>query len=167
MLHSSWSGIVLSASGAALLALLTVVLATEGVSGWVIAVLGLLTVGAGAVVLLDLPLASTFTADGVTRRAMLRRHHLPWDGINRLTRHRSGVRGTRLDQPRGGLVAVSGRRRYTLVDRMEGALEFDELLAILGSRAELLGLGSVARPPDGRSPTWMYRRRRWRPESAG
>lgn len=166
VLHSSWTGIVLSTSGAILLAVLTVVLAIEDVSGWVVAVLGVAAISALGVVALDLPVAAVFTADGVTRRAMLRHHHLPWTRVNRLSRHRSGVRGTRLDQPRGGLVAVSGRRRYALVDRMESAMEFDELLEVLGPQAGLLGMGSVARPPDGRSPTWLYRRRRWRPESA-
>lgn len=162
VLHSSWSGIVLSALGAVLLTVVAILLALGDAIGWIIVVLAVAAVGAWLVVLFDMPVASAFSASGVTRRTMLRRHHLPWDRISRLSRHRSGFLRTRLDQTGGGLVAVAGSRRYALVDRMESAIEFDELVRILGERAEWLGIGSVARPPDGRSPTWMYRTKKWR-----
>ncbi len=164
VLHSSWSGIVLSGLGAAALAALTVVLAVGGAGPVVVACAALLAVGAAAVILFDLPVAAEITPWGVTRRAVLRHHRLAWDGVLRLERHRSGIAGTRLDRPVGGLVAVVGRRRYTLVDQMESSVEHDRVLRILGPRAERLGADRLARPPEGRSPTWMYRRSRWRPE---
>ena len=51
-------------------------------------------------------------------------------------------------------------------DTMESAIEFDELRRVLGEWAGALGLGDDQRPPDGRSPTWLYRQDRWKPESA-
>jgi len=59
---------------------------------------------------------------------------------------------TQRDGSGGGLVVDVKGRNYVLVDRMESAIDF--------------GLSAEKRPPDGRSPTWLCRRREWRPESA-
>lgn len=163
MLHSSWSGIVLTATGAGLMCVFTALLVWGGALGWVLGAAGLLTVVSVGVVLFDLPIASEFTPDGVTRRAPLRHQHLAWDRVHRLSRHRKSLARSRAEQAGGGLVAEIGRRRYALVDRMESAIEFDDLRRVLGERSELLGLDQLRRPPDGRSPTWLYRRRQWRP----
>ncbi|HLF42418.1 MAG TPA: hypothetical protein VJA46_02690 [Acidimicrobiia bacterium] len=58
----------------------------------------------------------------------------------------------------GGLVAVVGRRRYLLVNQVEGPGEYDELAAAVKkwSAATLL---RAARPPESASPSYLYRRR--------
>lgn len=57
----------------------------------------------------------------------------------------------------GGLVAACGRRRYLLVDRSEGAEEFDAVVDGLVAWAPGLAV-HAARPPAGWPPTWLYRR---------
>lgn len=128
----------------------------------------LLTAGVvfATVVLFDLPIAAEFRRDGVVRRALLRKHFMPWERVNRLRRLRVGVLRTRRDKRGGGLVAKVKGRQYVLVDTMESAVEFDDLRRLLGERGVGLGLTDDLRPPDGRSPTWMYRSDRWKPESA-
>ncbi|MEM9037935.1 MAG: hypothetical protein AAGD18_25325 [Actinomycetota bacterium] len=163
VLHSSWTGIVLTVAGAILLCIFTVLLVLGGALWWIIAVAAVLTAISLGVVCFDLPVASEFTSAGVTRRAPLRHQHLAWSDVRRLTRHRSGLARNRSEQAGGGLVAEIGRRRYALVDRMESAIEFDELRRVLGEHGERLGVDQMARPADGRSPTWMYRRSHWRP----
>jgi hypothetical protein len=130
----------------------------------VLTVIGLVLIG---VVLFDQPIASEFRKDGVVRRAPLRHHWLPWSEVTRLSRMRVGVLRTQRNGRGGGLTAEVGRRTYPLVDRMESAIEFDDLRRMFGAeQAEVLRLTDQRRPPDGRSPTWLYRRREWRPESA-
>lgn len=165
-LHSTWTGIIASFSGATLLLLLGSGMVFVNGTSWF--TIGLVVAGLvlAAVVLFDQPIASEFTRHGVTRRAVFRHHRLAWDDITRLSRLRVGVLRTRRDN-RGGLTAEVGRRNYPLVDRMESAIEYDDLRRLLGpERADVLALTTDRRPPDGRSPTWMYRRREWRPESA-
>ena len=118
-----------------------------------------------AVVLFDLPISAEFRRDGVVRRALLRNEFLSWDRVTRLRRLRTGVMPRR-QRRGGGLVAKVGRRTYILVDTMEGTIEFDDLRRLLGDRGESLGLTADLRPTEGRSPTWLYRRDRWKPESA-
>ena len=118
------------------------------------------------VVLFDLPLAAEFRKDGVVRRALLRKHFMPWERVTRLRRLRVGVLRTRRDKRGGGLVAKVKSRQYILVDTMENAVEYDDLRRLLGERGEGLGLTEDLRPPDGRSPTWLYRSDRWKPASA-
>ena len=162
VLHSSWTGIILAVVGAALLVAVAVV-AWIGAGGSVLTiVVTVLAVVAVLVVAFDLPVASAFTASGVTRHTPLRRHHLSWDDVARLKRVRVGVHRTR-HQKQGGLIANRGHRNYTLVDRLESQLEFDDLRRVLGPLAERLGLTDELRPPDGRPPTWLYRRAHWRP----
>lgn len=121
-------------------------------------------VAVSAVTLFDFPLASTFTPWGVERRMLLRRHRMSWHSVDQLTRTRPGLwridRGVR----HGGLVAVRGRRRYLLVDRAESEDEFDRMLGIAESDGADLASEMLLRPGAGVPPTWLYRRRDWRPD---
>ncbi|NNE10693.1 MAG: hypothetical protein HKN41_00430 [Ilumatobacter sp.] len=165
-LHSTWSGIVMALLGAALFLLFAIGLIVTTVNALTV-VLFVLALLFAAVALLDMPIASEFRSDGVVRRALLRKQFIPWDRVQRLKRLRVGFLRTRRDGRGGGLLAQVGRRKSVLVDTMESELEFDQLRRVLGDRAEQLGLdGERMRPPDGRSPTWLYRSNRWKPESA-
>lgn len=167
-LHSSWRHLVATGLGAGIVALGgTYAVAAAGLrpvpmllfaAGW----------GLVAVVFLDVPVASTFSANGVERRMMLRRHHLEWRDGDELTRTRPSV--VRLDRSlqHGGLVLSRGKRRYLLVDRSESADEFDELERLLetsGQPCAVLELSRLARPSESVPPTWLYRRGAWRPDA--
>lgn len=166
-LHSSWSGIALAYAGSAVMVVVTAAAFVADGFGWVSGVLGALTLALFAVVVFDMPVASEFTPDGVTRRSLGYHQRISWDDVNRMRRMRVGVLRTRKDARGGGLIAVVGRRNYVLVDTMESAQEYDALRRVLGEdRVDLLGLDDQLRPPDGRNPTWIYRRDKWRPESA-
>jgi hypothetical protein len=165
VLHSSWSGIALSVAGTALLGGLAVfAVAAAGItviSGGLI----VFAIAAVVVIVFDMPIASEFDQEGVTRRTPLRRHQLSWDDVDRLSRARTGwVRPSKV-APTGGLIAVRGRRNITLVDRMEGHVEFLHLRSALGGQGERLGIDRIAVPPLGQTPTWTHRRDRWRPTS--
>jgi len=162
-LHSSWRGIALSYAGAGTLVVFAVLAATRGAATAVTVGVGLAAGAALLVVLLDLPISATFTADGVTRRALLRRHVLRWDKVRRVTRFRKGLLRF-AGGAAGGLVAEVGLARQLLVDVCESQTEFDEIRRILGTeRAIALGFTDEARPSEGTKPTWLYRRERWRP----
>ena len=118
------------------------------------------------VALFDLPISAEFRRDGVVRRTVLRHQFIEWDRLKRLRRLRVGLWRTRRDGRGGGLIADIKGRNYVLVDTMESAIEFDDLRRVLGEWAEALGLNDELRPPDGRSPTWLYRKDRWKPDSA-
>jgi len=164
-LHSSWRGIGLAYGGAATLMVLVLV-AVVGEASTVVSIgVGLAAVSAMLVVLLDLPIATTFTAEGVLRRAVLRKHRISWDRIRRVSRFRKGLLSFVGGGP-GGLVAEVGLARQLLVDVCESQVEFDEIRRILGTeRAIALGFTDETRPPDGTKPTWLHRRDRWRPAS--
>jgi len=165
-LHSSWTGIVGSFTGAGIVTVVAgALIAVNGLTV-VNGVLALVALALLAVVALDLPIASEFRPDGVLRRALLRHQWIEWDNVTRLGRLRVGVLRTVMSRRGGGLVADIGGRNYVLVDRMESALEFDRLRVVLGERATSLLTTADMRPPEGRSPTWLYRRQQWRPESA-
>jgi hypothetical protein len=165
-LHSTWTGIVMSYLGAVVFLVFAIALVSVGEVSLV--TIGLLVVALvfAAVVLFDLPIASEFRRDGVVRRAVLRHQFIDWDRVSRLRRLRVGLLRTRRDGRGGGLVAHINRRKYVLVDTMESAVEFDELRQVMGEWADALGLNDNMRPPDGRSPTWLYRKDRWKPDSA-
>ena len=146
VVESSWFMIGASTLGALIAVAVAIVLfANQGVSvvSVLVAALALLLV---AVVLLDLPLAAEFTRDGVERRAMLRRHMIPWVRVRRLSRLRSGIWRTFRAEVRGGLVADVRGRSYLLVDRTESPIEFDEIRRTLGDQADRLGLDDSLRP---------------------
>lgn len=166
VLHSSWSGIVMAYAGAVVMIGITVLAVVADGIGWVSVVIGVLTLVLVLVVVFDLPISSEFDDEGVVRRSLGRHQSLSWDDITRLRRMRVGVLRSRKDARGGGLIAVIGRRNYTLVDIMEGPREFETLVQILGERADAIGLNEGLRPPEGRSPTWIYRRDKWRPDYA-
>lgn len=165
-LHSTWTGIVMSYLGAALFVAFSVGLLWVG--GPTLVTVGLLVTSSAfaAVALFDLPFAAEFRRDGVVRRTALRHQFIDWDRVSRLRRLRVGLLRTRRDGRGGGLVAAIDGRKYVLVDTMESSVEFDDLQRVMGEWAEALGLTAHLRPPDGRSPTWLYRKDRWKPESA-
>ena len=166
MLHSTWTGILMSYVGAAIFVGFSLVLVWD--VGANLITIGLLAMSLifTFIALFDLPFAAEFRADGVVRRTALRHQFIDWDRVNRLRRLRVGVIKTKNSGRGGGLIADIKGRKYVLVDTMESAIEFDELRRVLGEWAGALGLGDDQRPPDGRSPTWLYRQDRWKPESA-
>lgn len=167
-LHTTWRHLVASSFGAVLVA--AGGLAAVAAVGFTVPATVLLVLGCGllAVVLFDVPVASVFDAHGVERHTLLRRHRLHWQPGDVLTRARpSLVRGEeRLRQ--GGLVLRRGRRRYLLVDKAESPDEFGRLLRVVdvagapGAEVHV----SAPSPPEGAPPTWLYRRRVWRPDDA-
>lgn len=166
-LHSSWTGLGLAVVGGALCMLLAVgLLVSDGLS-WLSGIFGVIALLVALVVLLDVPVSTAFSDEGITRRALLRHEFLDWDRVSRFERLRVGVLRTRRHRRGGGLVARVGNRRYVLVDRMEGQPEFDRLRRILGAdRADALGLTKDGRPPVDHPPTWSDRRARWRPDGS-
>lgn len=163
-IHSSWRGIILSFVGACVVVLVgSFAVAVNGARVVPVAILAfgvVLVVGAAY----DYPIASTFDGDRVVRRTMLRAQVLPWDRVMVLTRTRPNFVASRRGQVSGGLVAVVGRRRYLLTDHVESLGEHLVLVRLLEDRE--LGVYELMRPADDVTPTWLYRRKRWRPESA-
>jgi hypothetical protein len=163
-LHSSWSGIAFSVGGTLLLAALAVFgIVTAGIT-IISGALVVAAVVATVVILFDMPVASEFDDQGVTRRAPLRHDRLAWDDVDRLSRARQGWFRSSKMAPTGGLIAVRGRRNISLVDRMEGHVEYRHLRSALGEQGERLGVDRIAEPPLGQTPTWLRRRARWAPD---
>lgn len=130
----------------------------------VLTVLGLVAAG---VVLLDLPLRSEFTEEGVTRVCALRRQHLPWSRV--VAVERAGGVPSRPDadgkrKPPGmtkGLVARTGPRRvHLLVDRRESHAEYNAIRHLLRDRATQLRAGQppLESAPAGRGRRALHRR---------
>ncbi|PIE31571.1 MAG: hypothetical protein CSA55_05415 [Ilumatobacter coccineus] len=141
------------------------------VSGWRPIVTLLFVVGwiGVAVMLLDYPVASTFTSQGVVRRMILRRAFYPWRDGDSLSRARP--RALRFDRryEHGGLVLMRGRRRYLLVDRLESEGEYDDLVDVVeveGTPGDEVMASMLSRPSSKVPPTWLYRRTKWRPDWA-
>lgn len=165
-LHSAWRHVVGAFLGAGLVAL-------AGLFGlWTVGprsvpvLLSIVGWSAVLAVAVDVPLAATFSEAGVERRMVLRRQTLAWRDDDRLTRSRPSLLRFEREIQHGGLVLRRRRRRYLLVDRTESAAEFDRLVEVLegGDRpCVTLGASMLPRPSDRIPPTWLYRRRRWRP----
>lgn len=169
-LHSSWRMVAGGYAGPAVLLLLAALAWTRDGSN----VVPLAIAGIGAVLLavllFDVPVATRFDQAGVERRSPLRRHRIAWDDVRQLTRARGKLLSVNrftgdeeLRANRGGLVAVVGRRRYLLVDTAESQEEFEGLMALLDEMAPALVDADLMPPPD-LPPSFMYRRRRWRPD---
>jgi hypothetical protein len=167
VLHSSWTGIVTSGSGAMLLAVVAAWALVVNGPNVVTVSLALAGLAAVLVVVFDMPIASRFDDRGVTRRALLRHHRVDWDDVDRLSRMRKGWFRSSKMAPNGGLIAVRGRRNIALVDRMEGHVEHRHLRIALGEAGERLGIDRVAAPPLDQTPTWLRRRARWAPDGTG
>lgn len=162
-LHSSWRGLVVNTLGALLVLGGGVLAVSRG--GWNVISTVVFVVGVGlvGVMAFDYPVASTFSSEGVTRRMMVRRHHLAWARVDQLSRTRPGLTSGWRKVQHGGLVAVVGRRRYLLVDRCESLDEFHGLEDLVSGRSREL-LDEVPVPPDAALPTWLYRSGKWAPE---
>lgn len=162
-IHSSWRGVVWSHVGALSVLLVGVITVsangTRMVPMLVLAGGVVLTTGA----LFDYPVAATFDRVGVTRRAPLRRHRIRWERVDQLTRTRPGIFMSRRKVVRGGLTAAVGKRRYLLTDSVESLAEHEALAALLDGHD--LGFDGLLHPPDDVAPTWLYRRRKWRPDT--
>ncbi len=131
--------------------------------------LTLLGLVAAGVVLLDLPLRSEFTEEGVTRVCALRRQHLPWSRVVAVERasglpSRPDADGKRKPpSATRGLVARTGPRRvHLLVDRRESHAEYDAIRQLLRDRATQLRAGEppLEAAPAGRGRRALHRRDR-------
>lgn len=168
-LHSTWRFLIGSAIGAAVLA----TAGTYGVSAAGFNVITTMLFVAGwisvAVVVLDLPVASTVSSAGVVRRMLLRRQFLAWQPTDSLVRAHSSVVRHGAKVSHGGMVLRRGRRKYLLVDKAESEDEFAAVLDVVdtsGTPGASVDLSSLPAPPSSTAPTWLYRRRRWRPDGA-
>lgn len=176
VLHSSWRGILGAFSSVILLAALSAV--AWGGGATVISVgLTVVAVVVLAIVVLDYPIATEFGPVGVVRRCLLRRQRLAWTAIDALSRtadratlepgppassgSRARPRGSLGGRP-AGLVAVVGRRRYLLVNQSESRDECETLRRLLGDW-DVPTRWRAGLPTEAQPPTWLYRRRRWRP----
>ena len=157
-LHSSWRGIVGGLFGGGALSgfgLWAVVATRAAPVPVIVLALGVFVL---AVMVADFPLSAEIGRDGVTRRTMLRAHHLPWERIRMLSRGRPSVWVRSLTP--GPLVAVVGRRRYLLVDQVESRAEYDDVVDLLRSIDRRVDADELLPPPEGTTPTWVYRRDR-------
>jgi hypothetical protein len=165
-LHSSWRGILGSAVGASIV-LAAGVVSVAGVGPKPVPLLvlavGVLLVGG---FVFDVPVSTRFDERGIVRRALGRHHRIGWERVDHLTRTRPRLRLSVTHMGLGGLVAVVGRRRYLLSDRVESEPEFDGLIRSVERWAPGCGLAGLLRPPGDAPPTWLYRRRRWRPDAS-
>jgi hypothetical protein len=168
-LHSSWRSVAGGYVGPAVLLAVVAFASIRGGIGPVAVAVGGVGMVILVVLLLDFPVATRFDAEGVERRMPLRRHRLGWGDVRLLTRTSgrllsparfSSSPDQRLN--RGGLVAVVGRRRYLLVDQVESRDEFVRLQRLLEQVAPEL-VDDTLSPPADVAPTFLYRRRRWRP----
>jgi hypothetical protein len=140
------SGIVWPAASA--LAVLSVGIASLLRSGPVAGAVVVASLGAvlTASVLLDRPLRTTFTADGIVRTCPLRTSTMPWDSVVAIERTRTPAWR---DTVSGGLVARTRRGRWLLCDRAEPPADFDDLVRLVGAAAPHVRV--VAPAPHGRT----------------
>ncbi len=83
------------------------------------------------VIVVDVPISTTFDEAGVQRVTPGRRHRIEWEEIDRLVRMRRG--GIRLpgSAKHRGIVALRGRKRTVLVDHTESADDHQLLWSVL------------------------------------
>jgi hypothetical protein len=166
-LHSSWRAVAGGYVGPLILLGITAIAVQRAGVGPIAVAMAAFSLILIAILLFDFPVATRFDERGLVRRMPLRHHRVDWDDIERLSRARGKVLDPRrfADRSnRGGLVAVVGRRRYLLVDQAESRQEFESLAALLERVAPWL-VDEGLLPPENSPPTFLYRRRRWRPES--
>ena len=165
-LHSRWQGIIAAAIGSSAVLLGGMLVVAD--VGWRLMPTATVLFGGFlvAIVVFDYPVASSFDANGVTRRMVLRRQRLEWDRVELLSRSRPGMVSGFRRLAHGGLVAVVGRRRYLLTDRCESLEEYEAVQEVLGDRATAL-MATTPEPTVGTVPTWWYRRRKWAPDNQG
>lgn len=166
-MHSSWRGLFSSLLGAGIV--LGGGLIGVAVGGWRVFPTILVSVGVifVLIVLLDYPVATTFSPAGIRRRMVLRAQSWSWDQVSQFTRVRPGLTAGLRGLRHGGLAILVGKRRYLLVDQPESVDEFDILYRLAGEdRVEDMGLRGNIRPGDDIAPTWLYRRSKWAPDQA-
>ncbi|MEQ8436888.1 MAG: hypothetical protein RIB65_05300 [Ilumatobacter fluminis] len=168
-LHSTWRLLLGSWLSAGMLATAGTWAVAMGGFRFIPVVVFLVGWGVLAIVLFDMPMASTFDDHGVVRRAPLRKHRLDFRDGDQLTRTRPSVIGIARSLEHGGLALRRGRRKYLLVDRLESLVEYEALLDVMdadGTPGSEVGADVLPMPNEKIPPTWLYRRRHWRPESA-
>lgn len=176
MLHSAWRGIVASYVSATVFAALAIWAFAVGGVRVISVVLGFIAIVLAAIAVFDYPIALRVTPAGLQRRCLGRRATLAWDRVQTITRtadvassSSSAVGGGRVRRGRapGGLVAVSGRRRYLLTNHSESRDEHAAVRAAVQEWAP--DVRFVAQLPlEDQPPTWLYRHGRHRPpQSSG
>ena len=165
-LYSTWRGLFVSTVTPVLLMALGIgAMVWAGRVAIVALAVAIIGLALGLVGLFDLPRRCVVSADGLTRRCLLRTQTLPWDNVHAITR----APGSRTFGPRpdgasrtsrsiGGLTARAGKRRYLLVDAPEGPDEYEQRARGLAAWAPGVALRAVP-PPDGATPTWLYHER--------
>jgi hypothetical protein len=157
-LYASWRGMLLAFGAPLVPLLLGIGASADGGPNVLTVLLTLFGLGLLVVSLFDFPLSVTFSASGIARRTVLRLHRMRWDSINAITRaptRRLLGRAKRV----GPLCAAVGKRRYLLVDRVEGIDEFDAMRALVQSLPDLVPIPAEPPAPET-APTWLYHRKR-------
>jgi hypothetical protein len=154
-LYTSWRGLLLAFASPTLLLVIAAFAISE--SGIEPLSFILLVAGGGllAVSLFDYPIVTTLDARGITRRTPLRSHRIPWQRVTAVNR----ARGAPLAKRIGPLTAAIGKRRYLLVDRPEGADEYEKIRMVLTDNDVDCPLTADA-PAADTAPTWLYHRKR-------
>jgi hypothetical protein len=168
-IHSSWRGVVGGYFGAGVIALGGSYGVLAAGFRWFPVIIFVIGWGLVAVMALDFPVASTFSAQAVERRMALRRQRFEWRPDDRLSRTAPKIILGERRLEHGGLTLVRGKRRYLLVDRPESGAEYDEIVRIVeapGAGGAQLGASRLPRPADSLPPSWLYRRARWRPDTS-
>ncbi|WP_420453362.1 hypothetical protein [Ilumatobacter sp.] len=165
-LHSSLTAYVATLIGAAsLVAIAVVVVAVNGATIPSV-VLAVAACAAAGYVAWSVPLATAFDERGATRRTLVRRHLVEWGDVDELTRLTRRSVARRSSSSSVGLAARVGGRTLLLVDRTEGSAEHARLRSIASAHLSSERIDDLDPPPPERTPTWVGRRRRWRPEGA-
>jgi hypothetical protein len=172
LLHSAWRGIVASFASAVILSALAIWAFAAGGVGPISVILGFVAIVLSAIAILDYPVALRVSDDGLQRRCLGRRSLLPWTSVQTITRTAdvatSAAEGGRFRRGRGpgGLVAVSGRRRYLLTNHSESRDEFVLLKQAIELWAPTVRLVATM-PLEDQPPSWLYRHGRHRPPHGG
>lgn len=134
--------------------------------GWSLGPTVILVVGVGAVlvVVADFPIATRFSADGIERRTLLRRSQRQWGDRSQLTRGRPSILPSRRRLRHAGLVYARPRQRVLLVAQSESLVEFERLVELLTEGGVPWVIDGVPSPSPEVPPTWLYRRKKWRPD---
>ncbi len=129
-------------------------------------VIGVVGAFLALVVMMDFPIRAEFRPEGIVRICPARHQLLEWERVVAIERApgrtrvvpKRGVETGAFRRP-AGLAALVGKRRYLLTDRVEGALEYDRLVAAVKVFDEHV-IVRAKRPPLDTAPTDLYRRKR-------
>lgn len=135
-------------------------------------ILGSAAIVLSAIAVFDYPVALRVSPEGLQRRCLGRRSILPWSSVQTITRtadvaSSATERGhLRRGRGPGGLVAISGRRRYLLTNQSESRDEFEVLRSAVERWAPTVRFVAT-RPLEKQPPSWLYRHGRHRPPRGG